>query len=597
MNKIYKLVWSKVRNTRVVASEIAKGHGKSSSSEGNGKLLKSLVSMAILGYFVTAGTSPVAAEMETVHYFSVNSGKPTNPDGTNWDNDGAKKDGSIAIGPSALNNGLESVAVGSESKVRGGWWSVALGTKSETNGNFTTAIGYGASATEKLSLAVGPAASATGLQSLAFGPKAEATAESAVSIGAAAQSLALRGVAIGLGSTVGATGGRGIAIGDNSYVGAKTTDHPGSGIPNPGNEWNPGEPYAQANDDTVAPPGKLSEENSIAIGMRASAFGFQTIALGAGAEAHNTNTTAVGVAAVARGNHSTALGKQARTFEKESTSVGHWADSSAEFATAIGASTTVYKKGGVALGFGASAYDENSIAIGSNSIAKEAVDGKAYLSEEKVKAAAGIVSVGNPAYKAGDKDVAANYRRIVNVAGGINDNDAVNVAQLKALETNNMNQLKALETNNMNQINKLRDESREGDAMGAAMAALKPLDFDPYQRSQVMAGVGYYRGKEAVALGLAHYKNEDLMFHGGLAYVGNPNLMANIGVTYRFGSKDDRDIKHDRNLRMPQYAEGPISSVYILQDEVDRLTKENKEANDRIATLEAKLEKVLEKVK
>ena len=167
--------------------------------------------------------------------------------------------------------------------------------------------------------------------------------------------------------------------------------------------------------------------------------------------------------------------------------------------------------------------------------------------------------------------------------------DAVNGSQLFATNQQVFN--------NMNQINSLRDESREGDALGAAMAALKPLDFDPYQRSQVMAGVGYYRGKEAVALGLAHYKNEDLMFHGGLAYAGNSELMANVGVSYRFGSKDDRDIKHDRNLRMPQYAEGPISSVYILQDEVDRLTKENKEANDRIAALEAKLEKVLEKVK
>ena len=185
--------------------------------------------------------------------------------------------------------------------------------------------------------------------------------------------------------------------------------------------------------------------------------------------------------------------------------------------------------------------------------------------------------------------------------------DAVNGSQLFATNQQVFN--------NMNQINSLRDESREGDALGAAMAALKPLDFDPYQRSQVMAGVGYYRGKEAVALGLAHYKNEDLMFHGGLAYAGNSELMANIGVTYRFGSKDDRDIKHDRNLRMPQYAEGPISSVYILQDEVERLTKENeeareqirnadkkveevrREANEKIAALEAKLEQVLKNVK
>ncbi len=189
-------------------------------------------------------------------------------------------------------------------------------------------------------------------------------------------------------------------------------------------------------------------------------------------------------------------------------------------------------------------------------------------------------------------DVTIKDNKITGIAPGEiskDSKDAVNGSQLFAT-----NQQVA---NNMYQINNLRDESREGDALGAAMAALKPIDFDPYQRSQVMAGVGYYRGKEAVALGLAHYKNEDLMFHGGLAYAGNSELMANIGVTYRFGSKDDRDIKHDRNLRMPQYAEGPISSVYILQDEVDRLTKENKEANDRIAALEAKLEKVLEKVK
>ena len=356
--------------------------------------------------------------LDPIHYFSVNS---TDKDaGSNYKNDGAKKDGSIAIGPSALNNGTQSVAVGLKSKVEDGWYSVALGTESKTNGHFTTAIGYQASATK--------------LQALALGTNAEAAAESGISIGVKAKSLANRGIAVGTNSTVDQTGGRGIAIGDGAYVGAKTQGHLGTGMPNPGDAWNPSEPYLPVADDTVAGPGKLARENSMAIGMKASAFGFQTTALGAAAEAHDTNTTAVGAAAVAKGNYSTALGKQARTFDKESTSVGHWADSRAEFATALGSNTIVYKKGGVALGFGARAYDENSIAIGSNSFAKEAIDGKAYLSDEEVKAAAGIVSVGNPAYKAGDKDFAANYRRIVNVAGGIHDNDAVNVLQLKALE-------------------------------------------------------------------------------------------------------------------------------------------------------------------
>ena len=191
-----------------------------------------------------------------------------------------------------------------------------------------------------------------------------------------------------------------------------------------------------------------------------------------------------------------------------------------------------------------------------------------------------------------DKGINANGNTITNVADGKISEDskeAVNGSQIYAMNQQTIN--------NMNQINSLRDESREGDALGAAMAALKPLDFDPYQRNQIMAGVGYYRGKEAVALGLAHYKNEDLMIHGGLAYAGNSELMANAGFSYRFGSSENREAKKARKLRMPQYDKGPISSVYILQDEVERLTKENKEANDRIAALEAKLEKVLEKVK
>ena len=132
MNKIYKLVWSKVRNTWVVASEIAKGHGKSSLSEGNGKLLKSLVLTALLGSFMTAGMSPVAAALTpeqqavydavlakleenktAVHYVSVNSkkGEP------NWDNKGATGDNAVAIGRGAKADSLSTVAIGDGASV------------------------------------------------------------------------------------------------------------------------------------------------------------------------------------------------------------------------------------------------------------------------------------------------------------------------------------------------------------------------------------------------------------------------------------------------------------------------------------------------
>ena len=167
MNKIYKLVWSKVRNTWVAASEIAKGHGKSSSSEGKGKLLKSLVLTALLGCFVTAGISPVAAltpdqqavyeavlqqletEKKIVHYFSV---KSTDQDaGSNWNNDGATKEDAIAIGNRAQALDYYSTAVGYGAIAKGNC-STALGEEANAQGRDSVALGREAQALIGLSL-------------------------------------------------------------------------------------------------------------------------------------------------------------------------------------------------------------------------------------------------------------------------------------------------------------------------------------------------------------------------------------------------------------------------------------------------------------
>ena len=168
---------------------------------------------------------------------------------------------------------------------------------------------------------------------------------------------------------------------------------------------------------------------------------------------------------------------------------------------------------------------------------------------------------GKPGVKIDGDGINMNGKKIENLAPGTAANDAATVGQL----------------------NEVRGESREGDAMNAALAALKPLDFDPYNRSQVMAGVSTYKGKQAVAVGLAHYSNEDTLVHAGIAYGGSSDLMANAGISWRFGDKDDRDAKAERDARMPQYAEGPISSVYVLQDEVARLQAVNAERDSVIA--------------
>ena len=170
---------------------------------------------------------------------------------------------------------------------------------------------------------------------------------------------------------------------------------------------------------------------------------------------------------------------------------------------------------------------------------------------------------GKPGVKIDGDGINMNGKKIENLAPGTAANDAATVGQ----------------------VNEVRDESREGDAMNAALAALKPLDFDPYNRSQVMAGVSTYKGKQAVAVGLAHYSNEDTLVHAGIAYGGSSDLMANAGISWRFGDKDDRDAKAERDARMPQYADGPISSVYVMQDEMAALRAENqslKEENKEI---------------
>ena len=168
---------------------------------------------------------------------------------------------------------------------------------------------------------------------------------------------------------------------------------------------------------------------------------------------------------------------------------------------------------------------------------------------------------GKPGVKIDGDGINMNGKKIENLAPGTAANDAATFGQ----------------------VNEVRDESREGDAMNAALAALKPLDFDPYNRSQVMAGISTYKGKQAVAVGLAHYSNEDTLVHAGIAYGGSSELMANAGISWRFGNKDDRDALAKRAERLPQYAEGPISSVYVLQDEVARLQAVNAERDSVIA--------------
>ena len=161
--------------------------------------------------------------------------------------------------------------------------------------------------------------------------------------------------------------------------------------------------------------------------------------------------------------------------------------------------------------------------------------------------------------------------QIKGVAPGSDDTDAVNIGQLKASNAKIGDA-----------IGQVAGEVQRVGAHAAAMAALKPIQYDPLKPTQIMAGVGNYRGETAAALGLAHYTNEDTMFNVGVSVGGNHN-MVNAGVTHKFGSSPEKKNIPDR------YKAGPISSVYVMQDEVSSLKKENAEQKYVIADQAARL--------
>ena len=162
--------------------------------------------------------------------------------------------------------------------------------------------------------------------------------------------------------------------------------------------------------------------------------------------------------------------------------------------------------------------------------------------------------------------------KIHGVAPGTADTDAVNVSQLKA---SNAGLQEA--------VNRVGTETQRVGAHAAAMAALKPIQYDPLEPTQIMAGIGNYRGETAGAIGIAHYRTEDTMFNVGVS-LGTSHNMVNAGVTHKFGGSRER-----KEAIPERYKAGPISSVYVMQDEVSSLKKENSNQKTVIANQAARL--------
>ena len=385
MNKIYKLVWSKVRNTWVVASELAKGHGKNKSRAKN-SLLAVFVMTALLGSTflpadMVSAADPVADGQ--THYVSVgvkqgekikvrknvydagghflrveeeeveidttkNYNPPANPS-VNF----------IGIGADLSQYGNGSVGVGFKSGAAE--YGTALGTNARAGSLGDVAIGWQAFT----SGFVGNAGKYTAPNKIAIGTQSTALEENGISVGTKSKTWGANDIAIGNEAETGNAGGSdshdSIAIGNKAKIQGQHNVAIGSGVTVGVGEKDSASSYVVAigsdshaydTDSIVIGGNSEVRENATVIGNRSKA-GMQSVALGSHIEAgewsiaiglsskaHNY-AIAMGMNSDVSGKYSIGIGEEARSFANQSVSMGYQAHAYVGESLAIGNSALV----------------------------------------------------------------------------------------------------------------------------------------------------------------------------------------------------------------------------------------------------------------
>ena len=330
-------------------------------------------------------------------------------------------------------------------------------------------------------------------------------------------------------------------------------------------------------------------DGSVAIGKDAS-VGDQSsnsTAIGNGANVKDSakEGTAIGNGSTIgdKSSGSTAIGKDANvgTDATNSTAIGNGSKVSdgAENSTAVGTGSTVGAgaTNGTAIGNDTEIGEgvDNATAIGNGAKVTGGATNSVAIGAGSVADRPNTVSVGRVVEK--DGKLVEETRVITHVGNGLvakGSTDAVNGGQLYEVAQQ--------VGNNSQAIRDLRRDSRKGDAMNAALAALKPIAYNPAEPTQIMAGIGTYRGEQAVALGAAHYVNGRTMLNAGVAYAGSSNMMANVGVTWRVGQGE---VPEDKAVEADKAAAELNSRVQSLEQTVN---EQREQIEKLMALLQAK---------
>lgn len=561
----------------------------------------------------------------------------------------------IAVGTNAkvsASDNYSDTMSNSDKRKTSGQTSVAIGVNAETKWSGATAVGAGAKVNGLNASAFGNGANAVGENSIAFGGASMSETytyfdtiynmNNAIAVGKEAYVGAGRGIAIGLktkatgiastalGAKAEALGESDTAIGNQAHANgwgasafgtiAKADGLNATAI---GNDARAQNTYAVAlGSDAIA-----TAVGSTSLGTNTQADGRMSTSLGYNVQTSGLHGISIGTNTVrnananndanAGGDYAISMGSDTHARNTDSIAIGRQADSTSAGGIAIGAESFVEIQGGVALGNQAIAirYSLKDVSVTNKVSASEnEVYGAEKSSATDKTSIAGTVK-GN--YGAVSVDNDDGTRQITNVAAGSEDSDAVNVAQLRSVEndigatvkeyTDGYTTIINKHTNQINDLNNrvddldgrvntverdvtgMKGEIHDVGAMSAALAGLRNLAFDPSSKLNFSVAGGFYREASAMALGASYQPNEDVLLAFGTS-VGNNDNMYNVSATFKIGPSEKRraEINGERMA--------PISTVYILNDQMTMLKEDNQKANQRIDQLAKENEELRQKL-
>ena len=289
-----------------------------------------------------------------------------------------------------------------------------------------------------------------------------------------------------------------------------------------------------------------------------------------------------GIANTATGTGSLALGEGTTVTGNYSTAVGYKNTVSGNNSGAFGDPNTVTGNSSYAFGNNNTINGNNNFVLGNNVTIGAAIQNSVALGNNSTISSSNEVSVGSK----------GKERKITNVADGevsATSTDAITGKQLyKVMQNSGATGIENLRNEVYEKIDNVKDEVRDVGSLSAALAGLHPMQYDPKAPAQVMAALGHYKNKQAVAVGASYYFNDRFMMSAGVALGSEKRVksMANVGFTVKLGKGSGVTYEE--------------ASQYTILDEVKRLTaennrqaKENQELKERVKNLEEKLEMLL----